>query len=226
MKHSVSKEDKELLKQDKPWLDAFLQEHYGVAPKKKNTKRVWVTLTACAAAVALVLTLALCLPRVFRSSDTGKTDMNGEKHYAAENRTTREVDLAEVNNDLQKILIEFSADYVLDITCCYDSVYNDTLYYVIHGVNEQTLEDVLVNLYVNPDFACTAELELDKETTNVNGFDLDYIHSFIFDDPFYTVSYKSLTEYSGVTVYIEYTQLSLSENGDFFDFFAQTFLVK
>lgn len=42
MKHSVSKEDKELLEQDKPWLDAFLQEHYGVAPKKKNAKRVWV----------------------------------------------------------------------------------------------------------------------------------------------------------------------------------------
>lgn len=226
MKHSVSKEDKELLEQDKPWLDAFLQEHYGVVPKKKNAKKVWVTLTACAAAVALVLTLALCLPRVFRSSDTGKTDMNGEKHYAAENRVTTKTDLSEVNNSLQNFSVLFSSDCMLEVNRCYDSVYNDTLYYVVHYVNEQTLEDIFINLYVNPDFACTSELELDKETTNINGFDLDYIHSFILDDPIYTVSYRVLTEYSGVTVYIEYTQLSLSENGDFFDFFAQTFLVK
>lgn len=226
MKHSVSKEDKELLEQDKPWLDAFLQEHYGVAPKKKNAKKVWVTLTACAAAVALVLTLALCLPRVFRSSDTGKTDMKGEKHYSLENQATTASNLAEVNQCLQGFSLQVLSDYELEVSRFYDKFYNETLYFMVRVLNEPSLIDSTIFLYVNPDFACTSELELDKETTNINGFDLDYIHSFILNDPIYTVSYKSLTEYSGVTVYIEYTQLSLSENGDFFDFFAQTFLVK
>lgn len=226
MKHSVSKEDKELLEQDKPWLDAFLQEHYGVTPKKKNAKRVWVTLTACAAAVALVLTLALCLPRVFRSSDTGKTDMSGDKQYSLENQASMPCDLGEINKNILDFSLYFSDNCVLEINRYYDVLYNDTLFYVIRMHNEQTFENVLIQLYVNPDFACTSELELDKETTNINGFDLDYIHSFMLDDPIYTVSYRALTEYSGVTVYIEYTQLSLSENGDFFDFFAQTFLVK
>ena len=226
MKHSVSKEDKELLKQDKPWLDAFLQEHYGVAPKKKNAKKVWVTLTACAAAVALVLTLALCLPRVFRSSDTGKTDMNGEKHYSLENQATTASNLAEVNQCLQGFSLQVLSDYELEVSRFYDKFYNETLYFMVRVLNEPTLMDSTMLLYVNSNFECAKKIEGEKKQKTVGVFDLEYAKMVSVNDPIYTVSYRALTEYSGVTVYIEYTQLSLSENGDFFDFFAQTLLVK
>ncbi|MDE6397951.1 MAG: hypothetical protein K2L51_01375, partial [Clostridiales bacterium] len=165
------------------------------------------------------LTLVLCLP-------TFKSEGEGKKYYAMGKGEWAQSDIVAVNTDLQRVGLQISVDCVQDIDMRYDTQYNDTLYYRIKTLNEETAESVTLYIYTNADYKENHNFSQSYETANVGAFTVQYTTVCTEDEGIYTITHTAQSEYKGVRIYLEYSQMSLSEQSDLLGFFARTFQVK
>ena len=227
----VMKEAENQIREDnRAWFEGFMEENYpGYLARqekekirKRKLKVLWVSLSSSmAAVVAIVASLVLLLPLLFPAPNVPP-----KKHYLLENEREVVSDLAEMNADLSEMYLEISAEYEGKVRKVYDSISSDTLFYKLEfkQQNEFVDEKIIVYLYVNLDYEILMELEDSVvQTTSIDAFTITYNKKIIGADFPFLLSYHAITEYNGIAIYIEYEQLSLDEEGNFFNFFEQTF---
>ncbi|MCL2798152.1 MAG: hypothetical protein FWD58_08895 [Firmicutes bacterium] len=230
--HPLEKLSKEagdyVTEKNRPWFEDVMEEHYPGYKEQQKQKKIrkhrlrltWISLSSSMAAVAIVVSLVLLWPLMFPISD----DPPG-KHYLLENEESTASNLAALNADAKNFLLELDAACEGEVRQWFDSVSGDILYYSLIFENQDSLEAFKIYVYVNPDYKIPVGLEDATETISLGKFEITYFKKIINDDWAFVLTYHAITEYSGVTIYIEYEQLSLDEESNFFNFFSQTFQV-
>ena len=227
----VMKEAENQIREDnRAWFEGFMEENYpgylARQEKEKIRKRklrvLWVSLSSSMAAVAaIVVSLVLLLPLLFPAPNVPP-----KKHYLAENERETTLELATLNATLPEMYLEFDAHYEGKVRRFYDSVSSDTLYYKLNFVqqNEEIDEKVIIHIYVNSDYEKQKNIDssIVKEMS-IGEFDISYNELIEEESSLFTLTYLAVTQHGGITIYIEYEQLSLDEEGNFFHFFEQTF---
>ena len=224
----MKQEDKELMRQDKPWFDEFMARHYPQKEERKKAKRkriVWAAVCSCAAAIAIALTLILCLPR-------SKAENSEKKYYLIDDEVSQILSSDEINSNLSDISVSLAEDYRKVFTKIYDKTYNDTLYFSLTLVRdtEEFSENIIVYFYTNTDYQSGKEVLGNSQTETIGSFTVQYITDLVVeqdeDITIHKFTQALQSEYRNTRIYIEYSQATLAEQSDLLEFFARTLQVK
>ena len=206
--------EKKILEENEDFYNSIIAENY---PKKgKLTKRIMgFAGTAVTAALTLTVCLVLFLPD---ASDTPS------KRYLLENEDSVSSSLVELNANVEGIEFVVDTQYGCKVMRAYDLEYNDNLYFYADILSADTLESIIMYVYINPLYE--HQMNVNQKfikNTKIGGFQLDYEENISKDeDDIFTFTYIASTEYESVVVYLEYTQLWFEEETNFFNFFEKT----
>lgn len=230
IKQQVKEAEKTILSDDKEWFNAFMSENYPDYGRQKAKKPipalrrrpVFTTLVSCVSVAVVIISLIFLWQGKFPATDNNQP----RKSYEIKNEAHVDSDITELNSDLQGIIVAIDTAYELkNFDRIYDSVYNDNLYYKIEIEEyEEFFEKINIFVYVNPDYKNRkgifgSEIKTDKSSD----FTISYNENINDDDGLFTLKYFAFMEYGDMAVYIEYEQLSLDDQSNFFNFFAQAF---
>ncbi|MCL2798044.1 MAG: hypothetical protein FWD58_08345 [Firmicutes bacterium] len=232
--HPLEKLSKEagdyVTEKNRPWFENLMEEHHpGYKEqqrqkeiRKRRLRLIWISLSSSMVTVAVVISLVFLWPLMFPT-----TDSPPGKHYLLENEESTISSLSDLNADIQNFFLELDVGYESKIRHWFDSVSGDTLYYELDLGNQDTLETIIIYIYINPYYENKEDLK-DINPADVNeiavGEFIVMCNKVVEDkDWAFLLSYRAVSEHNGVTIYIEYEQLSLDEESNFFNFFEQTF---
>lgn len=236
-RHSINRQrqeaEKTILEENREWIDNFMQENYPgyqrrQEPREKQKvknhrlRTIWFSIgSSMAAMVIIVVTLIFTWPLMFPVPPPNPPDP--PKKYLTENEVSVKSDLTELNADLEGFIIMLDTGYEDFVLRTYDSEYGDTLYYEVTIINEDTVERITIYAYVNSLYEHQGETSEQNITASVGGFTIKYSEEVQDEGWAFTLICYAKFEYNDSAIYIDYKQLSLDEESNFFDFFEQAF---
>jgi hypothetical protein len=233
LKKETKDAEKIILEENNDFYDNFMREHF----PKKTFKNNFVTMFAqhklCAAisastVIVAVLTLVLCLVFLLPTApiipnnpiDPSVTIPDDKKHYLQENEIMVDSSIVELNANLSSIIFSIGDSFNILAKRTYDSISNDTLFYSI-SLTDDELKKITFYVYVNKDYEHKRINEENSTPALINGFELDCYAQTMLDDIIYSHTAKALMTYEGITVYIEYNEMSLDEESNFLEVLEQ-----
>lgn len=214
LRKQAKKTEQRLLEENTDNYEAMVKANYSAKTSKAKPIAFFGTIGAA------VLTLTLCLVFLL------PTKSPPEKHYYEANEVMVNSTVEEVNASLDPVQVAMLPQYSYIFKRCYDSEYNDTLFFTIEIKNDLTFESATVWLYINKDFDRRKTVSNEAVTEQIGSFTISYDNHYIEDGGLYTLFYKAQSKWDGFSIYIDYTQLALENSSNFFKLFTQTFLVK
>lgn len=221
-KQQVKHAQKAILEQNKEKYEKLMDQYYSEIPKhaeKKafNSKTLFISLSSVFA-VFIIISLFTLWSIFFPSLDS-----TSAKHYLTENEVYTEIDLLELNSNLNSFSIELQDIYNTKIERVYDSESHDILYYKLQLINDdETFETIFIEIYTNPNFKNRKKLPDDVNYKTLGEFNLIYNENIQDDEWAYIIKFLALTEYNDIMIFINYEQLSLDNQNNFFNFFMKT----
>lgn len=226
-KKQVEQAQKSILNTNEDWYENFLSTQFSECETKKNKSRTVkrkhkvLSISLCstfAAAIILIVGLVVWV------SSTSMPNQN-TKFYLAENERNKQIELTEFNNSLGSNGVHLNIDdiYGVKISLVYDLDSGDALYYKVQIANEDvTYETVLFEVYVNKHFKNKKTLQDEPIEGRIHNTPLKYNLKVTDDGWAWIINYIAVIEYKDISIYINYEQLSLEENSNFFTFLEHT----
>lgn len=226
-KKQVEQAQENILQNNEDWHENFMNtQFYECSSNQSNSysikqkhKTIWISLCSTFA-LAIILTVGLVLGLPSSSLPAQDT-----KFYLTENERNMQIELADFNNKLVDNGVRLNVDdiYTLKVTQVYDLDSGDELYYKVQLINDDvTYETVLFEVYVNEHFKNKKILQDEPIEGSIHNTPLKYNLKISDDDWAFVINYTAIIEYNNISIYINYEQLSLDENSNFFVFLAQT----
>ncbi len=211
MKNTPKQIEQQILQDNQSFYDDLTQKQY---PTKKRPlgKVLWLCGMATVAVVCLVFFIVF-LPTLGSQEQP--------KLYLAENEIMDSSTISQLNEFLtvKNITIDENL-YQVFVSRCYDKISEDTLYFQLRINSLDGLETIKIYVYPNKDYTSKKQLNYEnaKETT-INGLIWNYAEErSLYAEGIYQHTVSS--EYSGdaLSIYVDYSQISLSDQSSFVTF--------
>lgn len=198
--------DKSLAKYDNPELrEQIVRESVsGNVAVIDNRKRNWlISLITVTMIVVLAFGTYMFWPKTPR-----------EKHYLLENQKTNDITIEAINAELD--VISISNQSVVSSLQFEDTVYNETLYYKVTFLNDETSEKADFIIVSNKDYTYPFIHETyDQQDESIN---INYAEQFTEEDGIYTFDCQGEFTVDILKIYVQYNGLSLEPQSNFINF--------
>jgi hypothetical protein len=194
---------------------------YEIAPivARKKQKIFTYAMTTLAAALVITLGLVFLIPILTYTPDTIPNRVYSSDRIAIESS------LGELNRSLAgRMQVVFAAGTDTRVELTYDSHYNSNLFFEIEFWNVTANMVGEVRIYVNPLVVPSEREFFQPVESTVGQFAVIYTR-IITHNLLYTISYEARLLYRDITIYIEYEEVSPTQDSNFFDFILQTFTI-
>ena len=233
--------NKSMEQYNNPEIFEQLKQH--IKPKEKKeawyekiSRRTWYAVGGSFATVAIVAIVLLCVfliePSILSPHDTNTTPNATDNPTDIPTTPPKKEYFGDVlvgSSSIQNVnqytealdLTENKLAYVKEHT---DSHYGDILYFSIRYDNEETIEDIVLNVVTNEDY----EYEF-KDTTGwtqieYKGFNLSYKDVFVEEDGLYFFTVNAILQTDKEDIAIYYEGVSLEETSNFISALDQIFV--
>lgn len=233
--------NKSMEQYNNPEIFEQLKQH--IKPKEKKeawyeriSRKTWYAVGGSFATVAIVAVVLLCVfliePGILSLHDTNTTPNATDNPTDIPTATPKKEYFGYIlvgNSSTQKVnqytealdLTEIDLVYVKEHT---DSHYGDILYFSMGYYNEETLDNVVLNVVTNQDYNYVFLDSTNWNKTTYRGYELVYNEAFEEDEGiyFFTVNAILKTDKENITIY--YEGVSLEETSNFISALDQIFV--
>lgn len=210
----------------------FKQAHTQIrenrAAKRKSCERIKATANVSAASNESVNTVqsanrlrlyiilavvALCLISVVIILTASLSELSlGDKFYSY-GGDTEAVSIEQLNANSE---IQFNEVEGVKVSCAYDTVYHEELFYILSYSNDDTLENLTVIVKTNKEFDYGfIDPENWDKTVDLKGYIINYNEDIEIEDDIYFISISGKIECGDEIIYISYEGISLEEQSNF-----------
>lgn len=223
---------KKLGRQADDYLDQFENEQFHQevreelfpqptpARKRIRPKQVWISFAATMAIACVVLVCCLTLLTPSTGKPSGDPVKPPEKEYFFENEKQESCALDQINSSLDGSIAFDIAQ--CDTTRKFDSVSNDTLYYQIVYINEDMLEDIRLQIYINDAYKFDWHINRCDSNAKIKDINVDYLTSYSDQEFYFTVFTQAYITLDNAKIYVEYSGVSLDgQSNNFLQALAQ-----
>lgn len=183
-------------------------------PDKQRGGRFYFMIAGAACVVLILILASIFLFTPFKSDNNDLYSNESTKFYSYANRIEIKASFTELNSILNEIY--FSENNIIGVSKIEDTVYNETLYYVIRYEFNDGLDIIKIIVDVNKDFEYDFGNKLYNRLSEVNGCDIAYLEVCEEeDDGIYCFTGRAEITSISEQVYIEYEGISTERASNF-----------